>query len=269
VYLYLLALKSLWCAKILILIFYGGFMLRIFPILIVVLALALPRAGSYLVVDRPSPSDAIVVLAGDPVDTRVPRGLQALKTGFGRELLIDADDQSRLFGKTVAQLAETYIQTLPTEQAAHIHVCPLSARSTFAESAEVAQCLAPLHPRRVLIVTSDYHTRRALSIFQRRLPQYEWSTAAAYDTRDFRQDYWNNRQWLKTTLLEWQRLIYWELVERWKRPVASGGRLAASARSPSVTVFSISNATGHRAPGGNVAVSGSRASPHRAFATPV
>jgi len=205
-------------------------MVRILPVLILALALALPRAGSYLVVDRPAPSDAIVVLAGDSGDRRLNRGLQALKTGLGRELFIDADDRSPVFGRTVAQIAQTYIETLPPEQAARVHVCPLAAKSTFAESAEAARCLAPLRPRRVLIVTSDYHTRRALSIFLRRLPQYEWSVAAAHNEAEFRQDYWNNREWLKTTLLEWQKLAYWELVERWKSPDASGARLAASAR---------------------------------------
>jgi uncharacterized SAM-binding protein YcdF (DUF218 family) len=205
-------------------------MVRILPVLILALALALPRAGSYLVVDRPVPSDAIVVLAGDSGDKRLNRGLQALKTGLGRELFIDADDRSPAFGKTVAQSAQTYIETLPPEQAARVHVCPLAAKSTFAEAAEAARCLAPLRPRRVLIVTSDYHTRRALSIFQRRLSQYEWSVAAAYNEVEFRQDYWNNREWLKTTLLEWQKLAYWELVERWKSPDHSGARLAASAR---------------------------------------
>jgi uncharacterized SAM-binding protein YcdF (DUF218 family) len=202
-------------------------MMRILPVLILALALALPRAGSYLVVDHPSPSDTIVVLAGDPGETRVNRGLQALRTGLGRELFIDADNRSLIFGRTLAQIAQSYIQGLPPEQAARIHVCPLTAKSTVAESAEVAQCLAPLRPHQVLIVTSDYHSRRALSVFQRRLPQYGWSVTTSHDETEFRQDYWNNREWLKTTLLEWEKLAYWELVERWRSP---GARLAASAR---------------------------------------
>jgi uncharacterized SAM-binding protein YcdF (DUF218 family) len=202
-------------------------MVCILPVIILALALALPRAGSYLVVDRPSPSDVAVVLAGDLGDSRLNRGLQTLKTGLVRELLLDADDRSSVFGRTVAQIAQSYIQALPSEQAARIHVCPLTARSTFAESAEAARCLAPLHPRRVLIVTSDYHTRRALSVFQRRLPQYEWSVAASHDEVEFRQDYWNNREWIKTTLQEWQKLVYWELVERWTSP---GARLEVSGR---------------------------------------
>jgi hypothetical protein len=202
-------------------------MMRILPVIILALALAVPRAGSYLVVDRPSPSDVAVVLAGDWGDSRLNRGLQTLKTGLVRELLLDADDRSPVFGRTLTQIAQAYLQALPPEEAARIHICPLTARSTVAESVEVARCLLQLHPRRVLIVTSDFHTRRALSVFQRRLPQYEWSVAAAHDESEFRQDYWNNREWLKTTLLEWQKLVYWELVERWKSP---GARLVASVR---------------------------------------
>lgn len=192
-------------------------MVRILPILILALALALPRAGSYLVVDRPAASDAAVVLAGDLADSRLNKGLQVLQAGLGRELFVDANDRNPVFGRTLAQIAQTYIQTLPPEQAARIHVCPIAAKSTDAESGEAARCLASVRPKRVLIVTSDYHSRRALSIFQRRLPQYEWSVTAAHDESEFRQDYWNNREWLKTTLLEWQKLVYWEFVERWMK----------------------------------------------------
>jgi len=205
-------------------------MVRILLILIVALGFALPHAGSYLVVDRPIPSDAIVVLAGDTSNSRLNRGLQALKTGLGRELLIDEDDHGLVYGRTLAQIARAYIQALPPEQAAHIHVCPLEAKSTIAESGEVARCLAPLRPRHVLIVTSDYHTRRALSVFQRRVPQYEWSITASHDETEFRQDYWNHREWIKTTLMEWQSLAFWELMERWKSPDDPGARLPASAR---------------------------------------
>ncbi len=199
-------------------------MARILIVLLLALALALPYAGSFLVVDRPVPSDAIVVLAGDEGSSRFDRGLKALKTGLGRELWIDAEGRRLVFGKTMAQYAEAYVQTLPPEQAAHVLVCPITQTSTFAESAEAARCLAALHPRRVLLVTSAYHTRRAFSIFERRVPQYEWSVAAAYDEKDFRQDYWNNREWLKTTVLEWAKLVFWEVVERWKSVSQPGAR---------------------------------------------
>ncbi len=205
-------------------------MVRTLVVLVIALALALPYAGSFLVVDRPLPSDVIVVLAGDVGSSRFNRGVEALKAGLGRELFIDADSRNLLFGKTMAQMAQAYIQTMPPQLAAHIHVCPITSTSTFAESGEVARCIAPLHPRRVLLVTSDYHTRRALSIFERRAPQAAWSVAAAYDESVFRKDYWRKREWLKTTLEEWEKLAFWELVERWKSTNHAGARLATSTR---------------------------------------
>ena len=160
-------------------------MVRILVVLVIALAVALPYAGSFLVVDRPLPSDVIVVLAGDEGSSRFSRGVKALKSGLGRELFVDADSRNLIYGKTMAQMAQAYIQTMPPEQAAHIHVCPIISTSTFAETAEVVRCIEPLHPQRVLLVTSDYHTRRSLSIFARRVPQYAWSVAAAMTKANF------------------------------------------------------------------------------------
>jgi uncharacterized SAM-binding protein YcdF (DUF218 family) len=68
----------------------------------------------------------------------------------------------------------------------------------------------------VLIVTSEFHTRRALSIFRRRLPQYEFSVAAAHDPAHFGTAWWTRREWAKVTFDEWVKLIWWEAVDRWR-----------------------------------------------------
>jgi uncharacterized SAM-binding protein YcdF (DUF218 family) len=70
--------------------------------------------------------------------------------------------------------------------------------------------------RTVLLVTSDYHTRRALSIFGKSLPAYRYEIAAASDPRDFGAQWWRHREWAKTALDEWLKLIWWELVDRWR-----------------------------------------------------
>ena len=68
---------------------------------------------------------------------------------------------------------------------------------------------------KILLVTSDFHTRRALDTFSRELPNYNFSIAAAYDSREFGVQWWQHRQWAKTNLLEFCKLVWWELVERW------------------------------------------------------
>jgi len=189
---------------------------RLLLLVFLAAAVTLPRAGSFLVVDQPAPADAGVVLQGDPSDFRLQRGLEALKTGMLRELFVDVDDRLSFFGKTPLQYAQAFIRELPPQLMTHVHTCPNSAKSTLGEAASVARCLAPLHPARVLLITSDYHTRRALSVFRTALPRYTWFSAAAHDASDFGPDYWKSRQWLKVTFTEWQKLLFWYLVERWK-----------------------------------------------------
>lgn len=68
----------------------------------------------------------------------------------------------------------------------------------------------------MLIVTSDYHTRRALTIFRDHLKQYQFNGAAARDPSRFGTAWWTNREWAKATLDEWMKLVWWEAVDRWR-----------------------------------------------------
>ena len=88
--------------------------------------------------------------------------------------------------------------------------------STAEETVAAAACLQSLQAHRILLVTSDYHTRRALAIFRHRLPQYEWSVAAAPDESTYGTEWWRRGAWAKTWWSEAQRLAWWELVDRWR-----------------------------------------------------
>jgi hypothetical protein len=181
------------------------------------LAWFLPRSGRLLVVDRPEKSDIIIVLAGSNSGVRYEYALGLLRAGYGRELLLDASADLSIYGRTHAQLAEQFAGAEAGPLAPHVHVCPIYGDSTALESKSVANCLAKFPARDALLVTSDFHTRRALSIFSHWLPQFRWSVAAAPDPYFFGSSWWQKREWAKTNLLEWQRLLWWELVERWTR----------------------------------------------------
>ncbi len=86
----------------------------------------------------------------------------------------------------------------------------------MAESEDVRRCLQPLGAHRVLIVTSEFHTRRALMIFRERLPEYKFSVAAARNPAQFGDTWWTNREWAKTTFDEWTKLVWFEMVDRWR-----------------------------------------------------
>jgi DUF218 domain len=183
--------------------------------LIVALLMALilwgTNAGTMMVVDSPQPSDVIVVLAGE-TDSRPARALELLDRGYARRLLIDVPADDKVFGYTAVELAEHYEHTRP--EAAQLGICPIEGLSTREESHDVERCLAKEQGTRILIVTSDYHTHRALSIFRREIPGKTFSIAAAYDSTQFGTRWWAHRQWAKTWFDEWLRWFWWVLVER-------------------------------------------------------
>ena len=98
-----------------------------------------------------------------------------------------------------------------------VQVCPIQGDSTDEETRYVARCFGNDQISSVLLVTSDFHTRRALSIFKRRLPKYRWSIATSRDDSVFNQNWWQRREWAKTTFMEWTKLIWWEVVDYWHR----------------------------------------------------
>jgi hypothetical protein len=171
------------------------------------------KAGSFLVVDAPRPSDVILVLAGE-TDRRPERALQLLAQGYGRRVVLDVPTNAKLYEFTEIQLAQKYIQDLP--QGAAVSVCPIDGLSTRDESKDAEKCLARDGGKSVLIVTSDFHTRRAWDIFQREVPGHEYSVAAARDEEQFGARWWTHRQWAKTLVNEWLRLVWWEMVDQWR-----------------------------------------------------
>jgi uncharacterized SAM-binding protein YcdF (DUF218 family) len=170
-------------------------------------------SGQFLVINQPQKSDAIVVLAGE-TERRPVQGLELLSQGLAPRLILDVPADTRIYEWDQLELAQKYVQRLP--QAAAISVCPIHARSTKGEAQDVSRCLNQIGAHRVLLVTSDFHTRRSLSTFKRMLPQYDFSVAAAFDEREFGVKWWRKRQWAKVNFDEWLRLMWWELAERWR-----------------------------------------------------
>src|SRR3982075_534227 len=121
------------------------------------------NAGKWLVIDAPEPSDVIVVLAGE-TDRRPSRALQLMEQGYARRERHKVPATARIYEFAQLELAQKYIQDLP--QGKSIGVCIIKGMSTRDESRDVGKCLANEDGSRVLIVTSEFHTRRALSIFR-------------------------------------------------------------------------------------------------------
>jgi hypothetical protein len=182
-------------------------------LILMVLVFVVARSSRYLIVDEPRKSDVILVLAGE-TERRPARAQELLRQGYGAKLILDVPVNPRFYGASQQELAQRFIEALP--EAKQMSVCPITGLSTQEESRDAARCLGASGVHSILIVTSDFHTRRALSIFRRELPGYDLSVAAATDSRQFGMNWWTNRQWAKVNLEEWMRLTWWQLVDRWR-----------------------------------------------------
>lgn len=191
-------------------------MKKLRTVLIVLVALAIflfSTSGQFLIVNRPQHADAIVVLAGE-TDRRPALGLQLLQQGYAPKMLLDVPANAKIYDETMLQIAQQYVRELP--QAQSVIICPIYGLSTKAESQDVSQCLKTLGVHSILVVTSDYHTRRALSTFHHELPSMQISVAAATDPQQFGGAWWKHRQWAKLNFDEWQRLVWWQTIDRWR-----------------------------------------------------
>lgn len=191
--------------------------LRKLRIVLIVLLLAVlvftTSSGSFLVVNHIEPADVIVVLAGE-TNQRPARGLQLLSQGYASKMLLDVPAKAVIYDRNLTEMARAFVQSAPQGRA--VTICPTYGLSTKTETQDVLRCVSGLGVHRILLVTSDYHTRRASSIFQHELRGYQIFVTPAYDPQQFGADWWKHRQWAKTNFDEWTKLMWWELVDRWR-----------------------------------------------------
>src|SRR5215469_13125018 len=96
-------------------------------ILAVLLLWLVARCDRFLVVNDPQKSDVIVVLAGE-TDSRPARALALVQQNYAKHVVIDVEADSRVFGTSLAELAQKWAASLP--QASQLSVCPIHGLST-------------------------------------------------------------------------------------------------------------------------------------------
>jgi len=205
---------------------------------------ALALAGRLLVVTDPLPpsADAIVVLAGS-IPTRVLEAADLYRAGLAprivitRERLVRGETVLRARGVNLPEsdeLARAALEQLGVPAGAIVRL-RRRARSTESEARTVARYACSHRLRRLVIVTSRPHTRRARLIYRRALGD------VAVSVRPSRYDvfaatrWWHVRRDAKIVLYEYERLAHHLLRERWSirpcgglQPSGSAERAAAA-----------------------------------------
>lgn len=170
-------------------------------------------AGSFWVVDeQPQKSDVIVMLSDDNVGAdRATRAAELFKAGFAPVVLA-----SGRYLRPYASIADLEQHDLTYRGVPVSAVVPLThyAENTREEAVAIGKELASRRWRRVIVVTSNYHTRRARYICERVFPAGTiLQMAAARDSEYDPESWWKSRLGLKLFFMEAVGLpvAMWEL----------------------------------------------------------
>lgn len=151
-------------------------------------------AGSLWIVDEePENSDVIVMLGDDNVRAdRAARAAELFKSGFAPRVVA-----SGRFLRPYASIAELEQHDLTDRGVPAAAVVRLAhgASNTLDESVDISQLLASHGWKRVILVTSNYHTRRSRYICERTFPAGTiLHVVAARDSEYDPDNWWNSRK---------------------------------------------------------------------------
>ena len=186
---------------------------RILLLLLVVIVAAglifrhsiLAALGSYLVkTDSPEKADVGLVLAGDGEGNRILEAAQMVRRGYVSQMLVSGP--SGLYGYHECDLAIPFAVKAGYPESYFLHF-ENDARSTQDEARDAIARLRQMGVHKVLLVTSDYHTRRSGKIYRTAAPDLQFVVVAAPDRYFTAGGWWHNRQGEKIAFNEWVKTL--------------------------------------------------------------
>jgi uncharacterized SAM-binding protein YcdF (DUF218 family) len=177
---------------------------------VVVLALIFHSAilaglGGYLVnAGPPQKADIAVVLGGDPSGNRILKAAELVRQGFTARILVSGPTGMYDYAECDLEIPFAVRRGYPESYFVRFEH---RARSTGEEAEVVVPELWRLGAKTVLLVTSDYHTRRAGRIFRKAAPDLTFDVVAAPDPYFTASAWWKNREGRKTFAIEWMKTV--------------------------------------------------------------
>jgi uncharacterized SAM-binding protein YcdF (DUF218 family) len=165
----------------------------------------LAALGNFLVeAGPPEKADVIVVLAGDGFGHRILLAGDLIKQGYAPKALISGPDGN--YGVYECDLAIPFAVRAGDPESYFTHL-EHHARSTSAEAQVVVAKLREMGVKRVLLVTSNFHTRRSGKIFHRAAPDLDFIVVAAPDEFFKPDSWWHDREASKVFVYEWMKTV--------------------------------------------------------------
>ena len=165
----------------------------------------LTALGSYLVKTDPlEKSDIALVLAGDSSGNRILKAAELVREGYAPILLVSGP--AGFYGRHECDLAIPFAMKAGYPESMFVHL-ESDAHSTREEAQAAIAELRRRGVHRVLLVTSDYHTRRASRIFRAAAPDLTFDVVSAPDPYFSANGWWRQREGRKTFALEWAKTV--------------------------------------------------------------
>jgi uncharacterized SAM-binding protein YcdF (DUF218 family) len=189
----------------------------LFPLLLLIILLVTVRlfsttilaaAGSLLIEDDgPRKADTIVVLGGDAYGDRTIKGADLAKAGYAPSVLVSGP--VRLMGYESSdeiQFAEQ--RGYPAQLFREVRLPP-EAESTRTEAQFVGKYLHGQGVKSILLVTSNFHTKRAAAIWRAENPNLTLAVVPSTDPELYftPATWWKTRPGRKMFFLEWTKTI--------------------------------------------------------------
>jgi len=178
--------------------------LAIVALVVIFRGAILGALGSYLVhADAPRRSDVVFVLAGDSDGNRILKAGELVRQGYAPKAIVS--------GPLIYGIHESTLAIALAERAGYpaAYFVPFEhdATSTAEEARRAAVELHGIGAKHVLLVTSDYHTRRAGRILRGAMPDIDFDVVAAADSHFSPHGWWHDREGRKTFLFEWMKTV--------------------------------------------------------------
>jgi len=165
----------------------------------------LPWFGEFLVrTDGLEKADGVIVLAGDYSGRRLVKGAELVRDGHAPIALVSGPWV--MYGRNEAHLAIDFALSKGFPKELFRPVLHQSD-STVEEAIAFRKILREQGIRKVLIVTSDFHTRRAGAIFRRTIPDVEIRMIAAPSAGYQPATWWTSRPSQKVFFQEWTKTL--------------------------------------------------------------
>jgi uncharacterized SAM-binding protein YcdF (DUF218 family) len=199
-------------------------------LLLILILLAFPQPaltglGESLVVSDPlRHADLIYVLAGDFWGSRVLLGARLGAQGWASKVITSGGfySSNEIAGYQGA-LAEDFAVKQGYPRSLFLSI-PLDARSTIEEARAMGPIFHRLGAKRIILVTSNFHSRRAAEVFRLFLPEFDFQMEAAADDAFDPRAWWKKPQQRRLLFSEYQKMIGTFLVRfhlanaGWLRP---------------------------------------------------